>query len=208
MTESKAVISENIKQKLKERFKELIDEVELVLLKKEENQLTQQIKELLEEISSLSEKISFKEEEKECLLNPCIIIKTKEKDFGIRYIGLPAGGEFQNFIDTIFMVSTNNYSLSERTLNIIEMVDKKVEIKVFITKSCGWCPLALKKLYSFALVNDNIFVYGIDCHDFPDFAIKYNVSTVPKIVINDKVEFVGYKEENDILGYIISAVGN
>jgi len=199
------MISNEIKDNLKERFKNLIEPVEIIL-DKDNSKLSEDIKNLLKEISTLSDKISFAEDNLDCFVKPCFSINSS-KDYGIRYSGLPVGGEFQNFIDTIVMVSKNEYNLTERTVEILEMLDNIVKIKVFITKSCGWCPLMLKKLYSFALVSDYIYVYGIDCHDFPDLAIKYNVSTVPKIVINDKVEFVGYKEENDILGYIISAAG-
>jgi hypothetical protein len=36
----------------------------------------------------------------------------------------------------------------------------------------------------------------IDSGEFPDLAIKYNVIGVPKIVINDKVEFMGEFNED------------
>jgi hypothetical protein len=62
------------------------------------------------------------------------------------------------------------------------------------------------KLYSFALVSDFITATAIDCYAFSQLAIKYNVAAVPKVVINDKVEFVGFKEENEILGHIFGAI--
>ncbi len=197
------MISEEIKNNLSKVFKNLIDPVNLIL-DKDNSQLSNNIKELLEEISNLSEKINYLEENLYCIGKPCIAINST-KDFGIRYMGMPSGGEFKTFIDAILMVSKNEYDLSERTVEILEMLDKPVEVKVFITKSCGWCPLVLKKMYSFAMASDYIKTYAIDCHDFQNLALEYNVSTVPKVVINDKIEFVGFKEENDILGHIMSA---
>ena len=197
------MISENVKADLKKIFKNLIDPVNLIL-DKDDSELANDIEKLLKEISVLDDKITFTEDQLFCIKKPCIAINA-DKDFGIRYMGLPSGGEFKTFIDTILMVSKNNYDLSERTVEILEMLDKPIEAKVFITKSCGWCPLVLKKMYSFAMASDYIKTYAIDCHDFQDLAVEYNVSTVPKVVINDKVEFVGFKEENDILGHIMSA---
>jgi hypothetical protein len=47
----------------------------------------------------------------------------------------------------------------------------------------------------------------INGNEFPDLAIKYNIIGVPKIIINEKVEFVGaFNEdlfaENVLLGAI------
>ena len=197
------MISEEIKKQLKKIFENLIDPVNIILDKDNSN-LSHKIEKLLKDIASLSEKINFDTKDLYCTIKPCIALNS-EIDFGIRYMGLPSGGEFNTFIETILMVSKNEYDLTERTVEILEMLDNPVEIKVFITKSCGWCPLVLKKMYSFAMANNFIKTYAVDCNDFPDFAVKYNVSTVPKVVINDKIEFVGFKEENEILGYIMSA---
>lgn len=199
------MLGDKIKENLSRNFKDLIEPVKLIL-DKDESELSKNIEKLLNEIASLSEKISFEIKELYCIGKPCIAINA-DKDYGIRYMGMPSGGEFQTFIDTILMVSRNEYDLTERTLEILEMLDKPVEVKVFITKSCGWCPVILKKMYSFAMASKYIRTYAIDCHDFKNLAIEYNVSTVPKVVINDRTEFVGFKEENDILGNILSAAG-
>jgi glutaredoxin-like protein len=200
------MLNDDIKQKLKEEFKVLKDPVLLVLHSKNDD-LSKQIKYLLTEISELSSKIDFKEDSNlTCLDYPCINIRLEDKDFGIKYMGLPSGGEFKTFIDTIKMVSTNDYKLSERIEEFVEEIDKPIEIKVFVTTSCGWCPPAILKAYSFALVNDFITATAIDCFAFRDYAMKYNVSAVPKTVINDKIEFVGYKEDNEFFGYIAEAV--
>ncbi|MDQ7055508.1 MAG: thioredoxin family protein [Persephonella sp.] len=87
----------------------------------------------------------------------------------------------------------------------MEELDRPVNIKIFITKSCGWCPPLMLKIFSFAMVSDYITATAIDCYAFSDLAVEYTVSTVPKVVINDRVEFVGYKEENEILGHIFGA---
>jgi len=57
------------------------------------------------------------------------------------------------------------------------------------------------------MVNDLITATAIDCNNFPELANKYTVSSVPKTVINDTVEFVGLKEDNDFFGYIVKGIG-
>ena len=47
----------------------------------------------------------------------------------------------------------------------------------------------------------------IEAQEFPDLARRYAVRGVPKIVINDDVEFVGALPEPQFLAYVRSAVG-
>ncbi|WP_457636438.1 thioredoxin family protein [Persephonella sp.] len=201
------MLSDDLKQKLKEEFESLIDPVEL-LFKGDRSTLSDEIEHLLKELASISEKITYRQENKlKCYGYPCIAVKTPDIDPEIRFMGKPDGGEFPAFIKTILMVSRNDYDLTERTVEFLEELDRPVDIKVFITKSCGWCPPTTLKIFSFALVSDYIKATAIDCYAFNKLAVKYNVAAVPKIVINDKVEFVGLKEENEILGHIFGAVG-
>ncbi len=201
------MLPESVKKHVEEVFNNLIDPVK-ILLKKNDSELSKKAEELLKEISSLSDKVHFYIfDNLNCLDAPCISVQGLEKDFGIRYMGVPEGGEFNVFIETIKMVSRNEYHLTERTVEFVEEIDKPVDIKVFVTTSCGWCPPAIQKAYSFALVSDYITATVIDCYAFPDLAMKYNVAAVPKMVINDKAEIIGPKDENEILGHIFSTLG-
>ena len=46
----------------------------------------------------------------------------------------------------------------------------------------------------------------IEATEFPDLVRRYGVKGVPKIVINDTVEFVGALPENQFLSYVRTAV--
>lgn len=48
----------------------------------------------------------------------------------------------------------------------------------------------------------------IEAMEFPDLAQRYQVRGVPKIVINDRVEFVGALPESNFLDYVRAAVEN
>jgi predicted DsbA family dithiol-disulfide isomerase len=47
----------------------------------------------------------------------------------------------------------------------------------------------------------------IEATEFPDLARRYAVRGVPKIVINDSVEFVGALPEAQYLAYVKTATG-
>ncbi|WP_297888515.1 thioredoxin family protein [Sulfurihydrogenibium sp.] len=163
-----------------------------------------QIEEFLKGIGLNSSLITL--ELDETLQYKPVFIIEKDK-ISIKFLGKVAGGEIKAFLDSLKMVANNEYHISERILEFVEEIDKPVDVKVFVTTSCGWCPPAILKAVSFSIANPNIKTTVIECYSFPDLATKYNVSAVPKTVVNDKVEFVGVKDDNEFFGYIIKALG-
>ncbi len=136
---------------------------------------------------------------------PTIVIEG-DKDYGIRYIGLPAGLEFTTLVQGIVQVSKREPKLSEKTVEMLKGIDLPMEIMVFVTTSCGYCPSAAITAMNFAMANDNITALIVDASENMDLAERFQVVGVPKIVINrGLVEFVGAQPENSFLGYVISA---
>lgn len=136
---------------------------------------------------------------------PTIVIEG-DKDYGIRYIGLPAGLEFTTLIQGIVQVSKREPKLSERTLEMLRSIDLPIELMVFVTTSCGYCPSAAITAMNFAMASDYISAVIVDASENMDLAERFQVVGVPKIVINrGLVEFVGAQPENNFLGYVISA---
>ena len=136
---------------------------------------------------------------------PTIVIEG-DKDYGIRYIGLPAGLEFTTLVQGIVQVSKREPKLSERTVEMLKNIDLPMEIMVFVTTSCGYCPSAAITAMNFAMTNDNITALIVDASENMDLAERFQVVGVPKIVINRGLaEFVGAQPENNFLGYVISA---
>ena len=201
------MLSETVKESLKLDFEKSLKEKVNIIFRKKDNELSEKIEAILKDVSSLSEKINLTiSNSLICYDYPCIAINRKDKETGIKYMGSIEGGEFKTFIDSIKLVSNSEVDLEDRTLEFLKEIDKQVNIKVFITLSCGWCPPTVLKCYNFALASDYIETTAIECFSFPDFANRYSVITVPKIVINDTKEIIGYKSENEILGAILSTL--
>ncbi len=136
---------------------------------------------------------------------PTIVIEG-DRDYGIRYIGLPAGLEFSTLVQGIIRVSQRRASLSQRTLEALKEIDLPLELKVFVTTACGYCPSAAITAWNFAIASDYIRATVIDSTENPDLAERFQVVGVPKIVVNDGLlEFVGAQPEDSFLGYLISA---
>lgn len=57
-----------------------------------------------------------------------------------------------------------------------------------------------------AIASPHITAQCIDATEFPELAQRYRVMAVPKIIINDVVEFEGALPERDFLAAVLQAV--
>jgi glutaredoxin-like protein len=211
------LIPEEHKQQVKAEFDEkLTNKVKLVMFTQEnECPFCKETRELVEEVGGLSDKIDVntydfvKDKEQASLYGvdkvPAVVV-LGEKDYGIRYYGLPFGYEFQTLFEDLVNVSRGDSGLSEGTKAKLKAVDKPVHIRVFVTLTCPYCPIVASLAHRFAMESDFITAEVVDSNEFSQTAIKYNVFGVPKTVINEKIEFISVVQENVFLEHILTAL--
>jgi alkyl hydroperoxide reductase subunit AhpF len=104
--------------------------------------LCRENEQLVREVAGLSDRISVE------VLNPAIdreraagygvdrvpaIAVEGERDYGIRFFGVPSGYEFTNLIDSIIVASTGEPALAEETKTALAGLESSVHIQVFST---------------------------------------------------------------------------
>ncbi|MBI2160251.1 MAG: thioredoxin family protein [Candidatus Rokubacteria bacterium] len=57
-----------------------------------------------------------------------------------------------------------------------------------------------------AIASDRVRATAIEATEFPELSRAYQVMGVPKVVINDRVQFEGAVSEQDFLGAVLQAV--
>jgi thioredoxin-related protein len=57
------------------------------------------------------------------------------------------------------------------------------------------------------MANDHIVSDMVELTEFPNLAVKYNVQSFPKIVINEKDSLPGLPAELDFVHAILKAIG-
>lgn len=119
-----------------------------------------------------------------------------EKDYGVRIYGIPYGYELQTLIEAVINVSKGKTDLAEKTRSILAEVKTPVHIQVFVSLTCNHCPVAAVVAHKLAVESELVRADVIDGSEFPYVAQKYAVMGVPKIIINEKIEFVGAFNED------------
>ncbi len=57
-----------------------------------------------------------------------------------------------------------------------------------------------------AIASPRVTAECIEANEFPELSRRYQVMAVPKVVINEKVQFEGAIPEKDFLGAVLQAV--
>jgi|Deesub1362A_J573_1020465.scaffolds.fasta_scaffold00005_193 glutaredoxin-like protein len=207
-------LDESKLKNIKKEFEKLREDVKLILFTGDKDSCIncKEIEEMIEQIAALSDKIKIakgltlkSEEAKKYKIDkhPAIVIEGSKGK--IRYFGIPIAKEFMPFIYTLVDVSSGTPKLSPTTVKRISKVKTPVHLKVFTTPTCPYCPTMVRLTQKLAMINENIIADMIDALEFPELAQKYQVFSVPKIIINDKLNIDGVQPEPVIVDKIIES---
>ena len=156
---------------------------------------------LLEEMTGLSDKILCeKTQASPTELAPYLEIqKVDGAGESIRFYTMPGGHEFNSFILALYNMAGPGKAISQEEMERISAIDTKVDIKVLISLSCTMCPEVVVGTGKIASLNANVRASAIDIAHFPDLKAKYNVMSVPCMIINDQTVHFGKKNIGQII---------
>jgi glutaredoxin-like protein len=137
------LLDANTRQQVATELEDLKNPVKLVMFTQTfECQYCAETRQLCEEIADLSEQISVEvhnfvtdeEQVKEYGIDkiPAIAV-VGEKDYGVRYYGIPSGYEFMSLLDSVKTVSAGAVELMPETMAFLEGLKDPMHIQVFVT---------------------------------------------------------------------------
>lgn len=138
---------------------------------------------------------------------PTLTIGEPGEAHRIRYQGLPAGLEFATVVDTILRVSAGEPDLAPETEERLEAVTEPIEIMVFATPTCGYCPQAVSLANRMAMVSPRVTSLIVASNEFPDLSRRFGVQGVPQMVVNRRGVFVGALPEPDFVDATLELAG-
>jgi alkyl hydroperoxide reductase subunit AhpF len=138
-----AFLSAQDEQAVKKEFERLGGPVKLTVFASELGPDTnRQTIALVKEVGALDDRISvavlnphIEREQAEAYgvdSTPSVVVEGAE-DYGIRFLGMPAGYEFSNLIDSIIAASRGESGLTDQTKAALDGLTEDVVIKVFAT---------------------------------------------------------------------------
>ncbi len=210
-------IDSRVMEQVKAEFEKLEGKAKILAFFTEakECKYCNQAVELAEKIAGLSDKVSAETYNCDSTTDkaakyridkyPALLIHGRAP-YKIRFFGIPAGYEFRAFISAIVDASRGTPILTPETREELFEITQNVHIQVFVTPDCPYCVSVVQMTHQFAIMNSHITADVVEAIEFPDLAQQHKVQVVPKIVINDKVEFEGRVPEHQFLKKILEAI--
>ena len=138
----------------------------------------------MEALTELTDKLSLEiaEDSREA---PFVqVCRTDGTPAGLGFHGVPGGHEFTSFVLGLYNAAGPGQPLDEEVRSNIAALGKK-DIKVLVSLSCTMCPELVTAAQRIAALNDQVTAEVYDLNHFPALRDKYNVMSVPCLVIND-----------------------
>lgn len=195
------IMDDKVKAELKPVLAELKSPVRLVFFRtKDACPTCSRQEELLRELCSLTDKLKL--EIHDAVLDGDTaanyrIDKTPAtavvgaRDYGIRFYGLTAGYEFTSLLEAIIMVSSGRTNLDPQLEELVKRIKVPVHLEVMVTLTCQYCPEMVRVAHEFAFVNEHIRADMVESAEFPELTKKYQVTGVPRTVVNGRQTFDG-----------------
>lgn len=191
---TESFLAGEIEKQLKTVFEQMPHGVPLYLFtRKGDNEvLNQAAKTLIGAFRDISDKIEFKEFDLSDQLaqkwnvtgSPTILFDPERT--AIRYLGTPYGEEGRTFLGTILLLGYRTSGVSEQSLKILNKIDSRREIKVFVSPTCPYCPEQVLNAVKAALEKPELIAVEIvDIQSNAELAEQYSAFSVPQTFAND-----------------------
>ena len=198
------LLSEDMKAQLRTLFEKMQDSGTLKLYL-DKREISRELESYIRELASLSNKlkINVADDNASSDFAPCVkLCQSDGTETGLAFHGVPGGHEFSSFVLGIYNAFGPGQPIPDKTRERIQAISKPTDIKVLVSLSCTMCPDTVVSAQHIAAKNKNVTAEIYDIHHFEKIRQKYNVMSVPCILINDADVSFGKKNIEQILELI------
>jgi glutaredoxin-like protein len=175
-------------------------------------------RQLLEEFAALSSKLELDvrdylaDEEHARRLGvtrlPATLISLPAEDTPrVRFFGTPAGYEFGVLLEDILQLSAGKKELQQETLAALSGLERDVHLEVLAIPTCPVCPALARLVHRFALASPRVTGDLVMVSEYPEVAQRYDVRTVPRLIVNGEPAPEGQIDERRLLDLVAVAAG-
>ena len=170
----------------------------------DEREISSELQDYVEKLVAMTDKLTMQvmKSHKEAY-TPCVkLYREGEVYTGLAFHGVPGGHEFTSFVLGMYNAAGPGQAIEEESKKRIKNLEQPVDIKILVTLSCSMCPDLVVAAQHMAALSDKIAAEVYDISNFESLRKKYNVMSVPCMVINDEHVLFGKKTMQQVLAYI------
>ena len=167
--------------------------------------VSSELEQFITALSALSGQLESEvyDREAEETFAPCVeVCRADGTPTGLAFHGVPSGHEFTSFVLGLYNAAGPGQALDDATREQIAAITDKTDLKILVTLSCTMCPDLVVAAQRIAAANPNVTAHVYDIRHFEHWKNKYNVMSVPCLVINDERVSFGKKTISQVLELI------
>lgn len=168
----------------------------------DDRDISREVQGFAEEMEALTPRIRIvkKKNPDEGIELPAIrICKADGAYLGTAFHGVPGGHEFNSFVIALYNAAGPGQAIAPEALDRIQKIYKKTTIQVVVALSCTMCPELVMAVQRIALESENVEADIYDMAHFPQLREKYQIMSVPCMIVNEEKVFFGKKNIGEIL---------
>ena len=166
--------------------------------------ISEELKNYVEAMTELTDKLSVEIAESHTVSEtPCVrVFREDQSDTGLAFHGVPGGHEFTSFVLGLYNAAGEGQTVNDSVKERITKINQEVHMQILVSLSCTMCPELVTAAQKIATMNPLIAAEVYDINHFSGIKQKYNVMSVPCLVINEDKVFFGKKNIEQILDLI------
>ena len=173
----------------------------------DDREVSGELKHYMESLAGLTEKLSVETVDDETVnYRPCVRVFREDGTYaGLSFHGVPGGHEFTSFVLGLYNAAGPGQALEEDVSKRIESIDKEVNINIVVSLTCTVCPDLVAAAYRIAAASPKVNTEIYDINHFGEIKEKYQIMSVPCMLINDAKPQFGKKDVRQLLDLIEQA---
>ena len=198
--ETGELFTEQMQQQLDSVFNRM-ERPLLLKLHLDDRPISEELEKFITTLSGLTDKLTVVgDRQAQEPFAPCVEVCLADgTPTGLAFHGVPGGHEFTSFVLGLYNAAGPGQALDEVTRQQIASITKPTDIKILVTLSCTMCPDLVVAAQRIAAENANVTAHVYDLRHYEDLKNRYNVMSVPCMIINDEKVLFGKKTIAQIL---------
>lgn len=171
----------------------------------DERPVSAELKAYMEALAERTDKLTVKTvSDSEVADLPCVrVCNSNEEWSGLAFHGVPGGHEFTSFVLGLYNAAGPGQAIDDDAKKDIARITSETKLQILVSLSCTMCPELVTAAQRIAAENANVSAEVYDLNHFPELREKYNVMSVPCIVIDGKDVSFGKKNLRQLLDILI-----
>ena len=171
----------------------------------DERHVSAELERFMTELAGMTDKLTFQVAERSASSQEAPFVRVCLQDgtpTGLTFHGVPGGHEFTSFVLGLYNAAGPGQTLDEATRQAIAALNKPVAMKLLVSLSCTMCPDLVVAAQHIAALNPQVTAEVYDLAHFEQLKERYQVMSVPCLVLNGNQVTFGKKNIQQLLALL------